>query len=137
MASFNKLTIVGYLGRDPEIRYTPQGTAVCSFSIATTEKKKNRDGEQEDVTTWFRVTAWGKQAETISQYLAKGSQLYCEGRLRQETYTDRDGAQRQSLEVTLSDFHFIGSSDKSGLPAGKQQGDKDATETADDQEIPF
>ncbi len=137
MSSFNKIVIVGYLGRDPEIRYTPQGTAVCSFSIATTEKKKNRDGQQEDVTTWFRVTAWGKQAETISQYLAKGSQLYCDGRLRQETYTDRDGAQRQSLEVTLSDFHFIGSSDKSGPPAGKQQGDKDAPADDSDQEIPF
>ena len=137
MASFNKIVIVGYLGRDPEIRYTPQGTAVCNFTIATTEKRKNRDGQQEDVTTWFRVASFGKQAETISQYLAKGSQLYLEGRLRQETYTDRDGAQRQSLEVTLSDFHFIGSSDKPGQAADKQQGDKDAPETAEDQEIPF
>ncbi|MCI0336756.1 MAG: single-stranded DNA-binding protein [Acidobacteria bacterium] len=137
MASFNKITIVGYLGRDPEIRYTPQGTAVCNFTIATTEKRKNRDGVMEDVTTWFRVAAFGKQDETINQYLNKGSQLYLEGRLRQETYTDRDGAQRQSLEVTLSDFHFIGTSDKSGQPAGKQQGDKDAPAPADDQDIPF
>ncbi|MCI0338818.1 MAG: single-stranded DNA-binding protein [Acidobacteria bacterium] len=137
MASFNKITIVGYLGRDPEIKYTPQGMAICNFTIATTEKRKNRDGEQEDVTTWFRVASFGKQAETISQHLAKGSQLYLEGRLRQETYTDRDGAQRQSLEVTLSDFHFIGTSDKSGQAAGKQADDKDEPAEASDQDIPF
>ncbi|MBO0722680.1 MAG: single-stranded DNA-binding protein [Blastocatellia bacterium] len=108
MASFNKIVIVGYLGRDPEIRYTPQGTAVCNFTIATTEKRKDRAGEAQDVTTWFRVSAWGRQAEVANQYLSKGKQVYVEGRLRQEEYTDRDGAKRQSLEVNATDIHFLG-----------------------------
>jgi single-strand DNA-binding protein len=109
MASFNKITIVGYLGRDPELRYTPQGTAVCSFSVATTEKRKDKAGEMQDHTTWFRITAWGRQAEVANQYLAKGKQVYIEGRLRQEEYTDREGKVRTSLEVFASDMHFLGS----------------------------
>src|SRR5262245_12242478 len=106
--SFNKLTIVGYLGRDPELRYTPQGTAVCNFSVATTEKRKNARGEQEEHTIWFRVTAWGRQAEVAAEYLAKGRQVYVEGRLRLEEYTDREGNPRTSAEVTASDIHFLG-----------------------------
>src|SRR5262249_44653243 len=70
--SFNKITIVGYLGRDPELRYTPQGTAVCNMSIATTEKRRDARGETEEHTIWFRVTAWGRQAELAAEYLAKG-----------------------------------------------------------------
>jgi single-strand DNA-binding protein len=108
MSSFNKIVIVGYLGRDPEIRNTPQGTAVCHFTIATTEKRKDRTGEAQDVTTWFRVSAWGRQAEVANQYLSKGKQVYVEGRLRQEEYTDRDGVRRQSLEVNATDIQFLG-----------------------------
>jgi single-strand DNA-binding protein len=109
MASFNKITIVGYLGRDPEIRYTPQGTPVCNFSVATTERRKDRAGEFQDVTTWFRVTVWGKPAESANQYLAKGRQVYVEGRLRQDEYTDRDGNKRTTLEVNATDVQFLGS----------------------------
>jgi single-strand DNA-binding protein len=107
MASFNKIVIVGYLGRDPEIRYTPQGTAVCNFSIATTEKRKDKAGEMQDVTTWFRVVVWGKQAEVANQYLSKGRQVYVEGRLRQDEYTDREGNKRQTLEVNATDIQFL------------------------------
>jgi single-strand DNA-binding protein len=89
--SSNKITIVGYLGRDPELRYTPQGTAVCNMSIATTEKRRDASGETEEHTIWFRVTAWGRQAELAAEYLAKGRQVYVEGRLRREEYTDREG----------------------------------------------
>jgi single-strand DNA-binding protein len=106
--SFNKITIVGYLGRDPELRYTPQGTAVCNFSVATTEKRKNASGEMEEHTIWFRVTAWGRQAEVAHEYLAKGRQVYVEGRLRLEQYTDREGNPRTSAEVNASDIHFLG-----------------------------
>ncbi|HKX31966.1 MAG TPA: single-stranded DNA-binding protein [Blastocatellia bacterium] len=120
MASFNKIMIVGYLGRDPEIRYTPQGTAVCNFTIATTEKRKDRSGEAQDVTTWFRVSAWGRQAETANQYLAKGRQVYVEGRLRQEEYTDKDGNRRQSLEVTATDIHFLGAKGEGAMGAPSQ-----------------
>lgn len=101
--SFNRLTIYGNLGRDPELRYTSNGTPVCNFSVATTEK--NRDKE---VTTWFRVTFFGKQAEIISQYFTKGKQIYVEGRVSLEKYTDRDGKERVSLEVHGTDVKFIG-----------------------------
>jgi single-strand DNA-binding protein len=106
--SFNKLILVGNLGRDPELRYTPQGTPVCSFTLATNERRKDRAGENQDVTTWFRVTLWGRQAETASQYLSKGRPVYIEGRLRVEEWTDKDGKQRYTLEVHATDMQFIG-----------------------------
>ncbi|MCI0665758.1 MAG: single-stranded DNA-binding protein [Acidobacteria bacterium] len=106
--SFNKITIVGYLGRDPELRYTAQGTAVCKMSIATTEKRKNVAGQTEEHTTWFRVTAWGRQAELSNEYLSKGRQVYIEGRLRLEEYTDREGNVRLSPEVNATEVQFLG-----------------------------
>lgn len=142
MASFNKITIVGYLGRDPELRYTPQGTPVCDFSIATTERRKDKSGEFHDQTTWFRVSFWGKLAEVANQYLAKGRQAYIEGRLTQREWQDRDGNQRTSLEVNGTDLQFIGSrSDEMG--GGSSRSDfqprdepaKDGGVTEDD--VPF
>ena len=106
--SFNKIILVGNLGRDPELRYTPQGTPVCSFTVATNEKRKDKSGEMQDFTTWFRVTLWGRQAETASQYLTKGRPIYVEGRLRVEEWTDRDNKQRYTLEVQATDMQFIG-----------------------------
>lgn len=118
MASFNKITIVGYLGRDPEIRYTPSGEAVCNFSVATTERRKDAAGEFQDQTTWFKITVWRRQAELANQYLSKGKQVYVEGKLRQAEYTDRDGNRRTALEVTASDIQFLGSKgDETGMPA--------------------
>ena len=107
--SFNKIIVVGNLGRDPELRYTPQGSAVCNFSVATSEKKRDKAGELQEVTTWFRVTLWNKQAENASKYLTKGSPVYVEGRLRIEEWTDRDGKNRYTLEVNATDMQFIGS----------------------------
>jgi len=107
--SFNKIILVGNLGRDPELRYTAQGTPVCSFTMATSEKRKDRNGEFQEQTTWFKVTLWNRQAETASQYLQKGRPVYIEGRLRIEEYTDREGRPRTSLEVTATEMHFIGS----------------------------
>lgn len=106
--SFNKIIIVGYLGRDPELKHTPQGTAVCKFSVATTERRKNSQGEPEETTTWFRVTVWGRQAELANEYLSKGRQVYVEGRLRLEEYIDREGHTRMSPEVTAIDLQFLG-----------------------------
>lgn len=117
MASFNKITIVGYLGRDPELRYTPQGTAICNLSVATTEKRK-QDGEEREITTWFRVKAWGKQGELCNEYLSKGSQVYLEGTLTQEKYTDREGEERTSLEVNMKDFKFL---DRKGDRNGEER----------------
>jgi len=107
--SFNKIILVGNLGRDPELRYTAQGTPVCSFSMATNERRKDRNGEMQDHTTWFRVTLWNRLAETASQYLHKGKPVYIEGRLRVEEFIDREGKPRQTLEVFATDMHFIGS----------------------------
>lgn len=106
--SFNKIILVGNLGRDPELRYTPQGTPVCSFTLATNEKRKDKSGEFQDITTWFRITLWGRQAEAASQYLTKGRPIYIEGRLRIEEWTDRDGRQRFTLEVHATDMQFVG-----------------------------
>lgn len=110
--SFNKIILVGNLGKDPELRYTPQGTAVCSFSMATNEKRRDKSGEFQNIATWFRVTLWGNQAETASKYLAKGRQVYIEGRLRLEEYTDREGNNRQALEVNASDMQFLGGGER-------------------------
>ena len=118
--SFNKIIVVGNLGRDPEMRYTPQGTAVCSFTMATNERRKDKSGEQQDVTTWFKITVWGKQAETVSRYLTKGRRVYVEGRLHVEEWTDRDGKQRHTLEVNATDVHFIDSAQGvEGIPVNQ------------------
>ena len=144
MASFNKITIVGYLGRDPEIRYLPDGTPICSFSMATTEKRKS-GGEAIDETTWFKVNVWGKQGETAGQYLAKGSQAYVEGSLSNREYTDKDGNKRTALEVRASDVKFLDRKPQGeGRPADELEGARQHIErktqksvsTADD-EVPF
>jgi single-strand DNA-binding protein len=108
MASFNKCTVVGFLGRDPEIKYSPQGTAICSFSVATTEKRKDRDGEAQDITTWFSCVAFGRQAEVINEHFHKGSPIYLEGRICLEEWTDREGGKRFTLKMTVTAFEFIG-----------------------------
>lgn len=105
--SFSKLTLIGNLGRDPELRYTPQGSAVCDFSIAVNDRKRDKSGEWQDVTTWFKITLWGKQAENASKYLTKGKQVYIEGRLQVEEWTDRDGNNRFTLAVQGSDMQFL------------------------------
>jgi single-strand DNA-binding protein len=105
--SFNKIILVGNLGRDPELRYTPQGVAVCDFSMATNERKRDKSGEFHDVPTWFRITLWRNQAENAAKYLKKGNPVYIEGRLSLEEWTDRDGNTRQTLAVQATDMHFI------------------------------
>jgi len=107
--SFNKITIVGNLGRDPELRYTPQGIAVCSFTMATNEKRRDKSGDMQDITTWFKITLWRNQAENAAKYLTKGSPVYIEGRLRIEEWTDRDNNNRYTLDVQATEMQFIGS----------------------------
>jgi single-strand DNA-binding protein len=140
--SFNKIILVGNLGRDPELRYTPQGTPVCSFSMATNERRKDKTGEMQDQTTWFKVTLWNRQAETAAQYLQKGRPVYIEGRLRVEEYTDRDGKQRHSLEVNATDMQFIGGGRAEGEPpmeraAAAPGGAGPAAPDMADDDIPF
>ncbi|MGB9180156.1 MAG: single-stranded DNA-binding protein [Pyrinomonadaceae bacterium] len=116
--SFNKIIVVGNLGRDPEMRYTAQGTPVCTFSIASNERRKTSAGEQQDITTWFKVTVWGKQAESVSKYLSKGRSVYVEGRLHAEDWTDKEGKPRYTLEINASDVHFIDSANSARADEG-------------------
>lgn len=135
--SFNKIILVGNLGRDPELRYTPQGTPVCSFTLATNERRRDKSGETQDQTTWFRVTLWGRQAETASQYLTKGRPIYIEGRLRVEEWTDKDNRSRYTLEVHATDMQFIGG--KGDEPSRSSAPSPLDTQEADisDDDIPF
>jgi single-strand DNA-binding protein len=130
--SFNKIIIVGHLGRDPELRYTTQGIPVCDFSVATSEKRKDSAGEMQEITTWFRVTAWRRLAEIANQYLAKGRQVYVEGRLRQEEYTDREGNRRTALRVEAAEIHFLGGRGEEAAAASSGQGAKPTTTQPED-----
>ena len=137
--SFNKIILVGNLGRDPELRYTPQGTPVCSFTMATNERRRDKAGEMQDQTTWFKVTLWGRQAETASQYLTKGRPVYIEGRLRVEEWTDRDGKPRHTLEVNATDMQFIGGARSEEPAVEKAAAAPAATGQADfpEDDVPF
>jgi single-strand DNA-binding protein len=150
MGSFNKITIVGYLGRDPELRYTTQGTPVCDFSVATTERRKDKAGEMQELTTWFRVSLFGRQAELASQYLTKGRQVYVEGQLSQRDWTDKEGAARTSLEVRGTEIQFLSPASEGEQPqavaakaaasAGgpkKQQNARPKPARTEEDEIPF
>ena len=119
--SFNRITIVGYLGRDPEMRYLPSGDPVTSFTVATTEPGRAQEGQQQqpERTTWFRVSAFGRLAETCSQFLHKGSYVYLEGTLSQREYTDRDGVQRTSLDVRVRDMRMLDRRGEGGVPGAE------------------
>lgn len=124
--SFNKIILIGNLGKAPELRYTPDGNAVCSFSLATNEKRKDKSGQLQDITTWFKVTLWRKQAENASKYLTKGSPVYIEGRLNIEEWTDKDGKNRYTLDVQATDMQFIGAKSNDATyeaPAADSKGD--------------
>ncbi len=103
----NKVILLGNVGRDPELRYTQNGTAVCNFSLATTERAKI-GGEWQDRTEWHSIVAWGRLAETCSNYLAKGSQVYIEGRLRTRKWEDREGNTRYQTEVVADSMVLVG-----------------------------
>lgn len=149
--SFNKIIVIGNLGRDPELRYTPQGDAVCDFSIATNERKKDKAGEFQDVTTWFKVTLWRRLAENASKYLTKGKPVYVEGRLQTEEWTDRDGNKRFTLVIQATDMHFIGGDNRgeespsdsssensfSGRNDSAGDGENTSSATPTDDDIPF
>lgn len=107
---FQQITLVGNLGRDPEMRYTPNGVPVASFSVATSKRYQSQDGQWQEKTIWFRVTAWRRSAETVSQYLTKGSKVLIVGELEEpRTYVDRDGNTQVSLEVTAQTIRFLSS----------------------------
>jgi len=115
MAGINKVIIVGRLGNDPEVRYTPSGSAVAKFSVATSEEWKDKTtGEKKERTEWHRITAWGKLGEICGEYLSKGRQVYVEGRLQTSSYDDKEGVKRYSTEIVASDVQFLGSKESGG-----------------------
>src|SRR5579885_162118 len=139
--SVNKVILVGNLGRDPELRATPSGQSVCSFSVATTERFTDRTGQQREQTEWHNVVAWGKQADLCGQYLKKGRQVYVEGRLTTRQYEAKDGTgKRYRTEVVAQRVQFLG-----GRPAagGFDNGvsdfgsGPDTPPPVDDEDIPF
>ena len=104
----NKIIVIGNLGRDPEMRYTPNGQSVTSFSVASNRKYTTSTGERREETEWFNVSAWGKLGEVCNQYLTRGQQVYVEGRLRSRSYEGRDGQTRFVNEISLTDVQFLG-----------------------------
>jgi single-strand DNA-binding protein len=109
MASVNKVILVGNLGRDPEVRYMPNGDAVANFSLATTESWKDKaSGEKREATEWHRIVVYRKLAEIVSQYVKKGSQLYLEGRLRTRKWTDKEGQERYTTEIEMTEMQMFG-----------------------------
>jgi single-strand DNA-binding protein len=132
--TMNKILVIGNLGRDPEMRYTPSGRAVTSFSVATNRRYTTADGESREETEWFTVSVWGRQAETCNQYLAKGKKVYVEGRLSSRTYETRDGQTRFSMEIFANDVRFL---DTAGSRAeASPQGDDGESMTEPD-DLPF
>jgi single-strand DNA-binding protein len=140
MASVNKAILIGNLGADPELRYTPSGSAVASFNIATTEKWKGKDGQLQERTDWHRIVLWERQAEIAKEYLRKGSPVYIEGRIQTRNYEDKDGIKRYVTEIIGQRMQLLGGR------AGASGGEGDQSEpppappsdlTQDDDDLPF
>ncbi len=112
--AINKVILIGNLGKDPELRYTASGTAVASFSLATSERFKNRNGEQQERTEWHNIVAWANLAEICGKYLAKGRQVYIEGRIQTRSYDDRDGNKRYITEIVANEMKMLGRPGESG-----------------------
>lgn len=116
-AGLNRVMIIGNLGRDPEVRYTQSGLAICKLSVGVTERVKSGD-TWKDETEWFRVVVFGKTAENAGQYLQKGRQVHVEGRLKTDTYKDKDGVEKKSTEVVANSVLFLGSNGGGGYGGG-------------------
>jgi single-strand DNA-binding protein len=136
---YHKVIVAGYLGRDPEMRYLPNGTPVTNFSVASSRKWTGQDGQQRDETVWFRVSAFGRQAEVCNQYLSKGRPVLVEGRLRPDDngnpriWTGNDGQARTSFELTAESVRFIGG--RGDADAAPEDAQEPAPEP--EEEMPF
>jgi single-strand DNA-binding protein len=120
MAGVNRVILVGNVGRDPEVRTTPTGQTVAKFSLATSEKFKDRSGEKQERTDWHNLVAWGSQADFARQYIQKGRQIYVEGRLRYDSWTDPQGQKKYRTEIVISNIQLLGSR------AGERPGERPA-----------
>ena len=122
MAGVNKAILVGNLGRDPELRHTPNGQAVVNFTLATGETWTDKSGERQERTEWHRIVVWGKTAEMCNQYLSKGRTVYVEGRIQTREWEDKDGNKRYTTEINASTVNFIGPRTGGGGESGSSYG---------------
>ncbi len=141
MASVNKAIIIGNLGSDPELRYTAGGQAVANFSVATTEKWRDKEGQNQENTEWHRVVLWARQAEVAKEYLKKGSSVYIEGRIQTRSYEDKDGNKRYTTEIVGQRMQFLGG--RSGGGGGVDNGPSEPPPAppgnidSEDDDLPF
>lgn len=123
MASLNKVMLIGNLGKDPEVRYTASGTAVASFSVATSERYKSKSGDWEEKTEWHNVVLWGRQAEVAGEWLSKGKTVYIEGRLQTRKWQDKEGRDRYTTEIVGEKMQMLSpKGEGGGRQGGKQPG---------------
>jgi single-strand DNA-binding protein len=150
MASVNKVTILGNLGRDPEVKYMPSGDAIANIAVATSYKTKDKNtGESKEFTEWHRISFFGRLAEVVGQYMKKGSSIYVEGRLQTRKYTDKDGIERYVTEIVGENMQMLGGGGQGGdsggqAPAQRQQqrpaqapAGRPQSRPADTDDIPF
>jgi len=149
MGSVNKVILVGNLGRDAELRYTPGGAAVATLNLATTEVWNDKGGQRQEKTEWHRIVLWGKQAESLQEYLTKGKQIYVEGRLQTRQWDDKDGNKRYTTEIKADRITLLGggggggargggaSMDRSSGAMSHGGGDEPPIEPITDDDIPF
>src|SRR5713226_6610004 len=150
MGSVNKVILVGNLGRDAELRYTPGGAAVATINMATTEVWNDKGGQRQEKTEWHRVVLWGKTAESLAEYLTKGKQIYVEGRLQTRQWDDKDGNKRYTTEIRGDRIVLLGGGGRggAGMSRGATGSDEslggqggapvpDASEPITDDDIPF
>ncbi len=141
MASVNKAILIGNLGKDPELRYTPAGVAVCTFSLATTEKWRDKtSNEQKESTTWHNIVLWRRQAEIAKEYLSKGSPVYIEGRIQTRSYDDKEGVKKWITEIVGDRLQLLGRRGEGG-DHSTQSSAPDVPEappmSEDDDDLPF
>ncbi|MEW6674182.1 MAG: single-stranded DNA-binding protein [Thermodesulfobacteriota bacterium] len=143
MAGINKVILIGRLGNDPEVRYTQDGSAVASFSIATSDEWKDKEsGEKKERTEWHRIVAWRKLGEICGEYLSKGRQVYVEGKLQTRSW-EKDGVTRYTTEIIASDVQFLGGRETGNTSSQNQYGGRDADVSGpagsgpQDDDIPF
>ena len=132
MAGVNKVILLGRLGKNPEIKYTPNGTAIANWTMATSENYKDKDGQKQERTEWHRIVAFGRLAEICGEYLAKGKQIYVEGRIQTRSWDDKDGNKKYTTEIIANTMQMLGKADETAKDIG---GTSVSGETIDD--VPF
>ncbi len=140
MGGVNKVILIGNLGRDPEVRYTPSGVAVANFSIATSEEWKDKvSGQKQERTEWHRIVAWRRLGEICGEYLHKGSQVFIEGKLQTRSWEDRDGNKRYTTEVYATTMQMLGSPNRGSKTTGQEDPGYPVEEpiTVPEDDIPF